>query len=265
MFGWFKPTCPVEPAERTWAGGRMRWLQSEFGPGPARGPVVLPTPEFFPEPYGGSEEDGRVLVGRVCRYMGVAPGGLEVVFYTERRPFPMEGFQSHHGAAGLYEQSAWGARIQIERAALRDPLTLVATTAHELAHLLLLGGNRLTGDEPDHEQVTDLLTVYLGLGVFTANSRVRSQASHDGLTESWEIRRLGYLSQQLVGYALALYARLREEDAPAWASHLCPDVRSYFKQAQRWLKKGGTSLEEAKPASPVLLSDDELPPGFGAG
>src|SRR2546429_487799 len=82
---------------------------------------------------------------------------------------------------------------------------LAATAAHELGHVLLLGQGRLSPDAEDHEQLTDLLTVFLGLGVFTANTRVRSASSHEGLTESFSIRRLGYLGQPQTGYALALF------------------------------------------------------------
>jgi hypothetical protein len=37
----------------------------------------------------------------------------------------------------------------------------VATVAHELGHARLLGEERVTGDRPDGEPLTDLATVYL--------------------------------------------------------------------------------------------------------
>jgi hypothetical protein len=264
MFGWFKPSCPVEPAQRTWIAGRMRWLIGEFGLDRARtSAVILPTSDFFPDAYDGSESAGRVLFERVCGYMGINPSGLEMGFYEGQRPVLEGGWQSHSGAAGLYEGSSWGTMIHLDAASLADPLLLVATAAHELAHVLLLGQGRLYGDEPDHEQLTDLLTIYLGLGVFTANTRVRDRAGHDGTHEHWSIQRLGYLDQREVGYALAVWSRLREESSPAWVCHLCGDVRSYFKQASRWLAKNPDRVLDPETGSPVQLSDDELPPGFG--
>ena len=62
MFGWFrrKATCPVEDKERAWLEGRTRWLVSEFGLEKARAtPMILPTPEFFPDDYDASREAGR--------------------------------------------------------------------------------------------------------------------------------------------------------------------------------------------------------------
>jgi len=50
---------------------------------------------------------------------------------------------------------------------------LIGTTAHEVAHVLLLADGRISREEPDMEPFTDLLTVYLGLGIFTANTAFR--------------------------------------------------------------------------------------------
>jgi hypothetical protein len=265
MFGWFrsKPTCPVPPPARAWLESRTRWLVGEFGLAAARNAAaILPIPEFFPEKYDASAEAGRVLFDRVCRFMRINPEGMTLHFFESARPLMNDGFHTSHGAAGLYEDGYDGVRIRIDAKALEDPLSLVATAAHELSHVLLLGQGRLTGNERDHEEITDLLTVYLGLGVFTANTRVRDQSRSDATSVSWSISKLGYLGQPEIGYALALWARLREETKPAWRSALCADVRAYFDQGVRWLDAEGDSVLDAKTGSPTPLSDDETPPGF---
>src|SRR5437016_2234837 len=133
MFGWFRPRCPVGPREKAWTEGRWRWLAGEFGLERLRGlPVILPTPEFFPDPYAGTEADGRALFDRVCRYLGVDPGPLELAFYTEGRNPHLEG--RHEGSAGLYEDVGWARRVRLEASTLEDPLVLVATAAHEVGH-----------------------------------------------------------------------------------------------------------------------------------
>lgn len=267
MFGWFrgKACCPVEPDRRAWLVGRTRWLIGEFGLEAARqAEVILPSEQFFPEAYDASPEAGRVLFDRVSHYLRIDPTGIDLLFWEEHAPTVDERDLSG-GAAGLYEGSTLGTRISLEASALADPLLLVATAAHELAHVLLLGQGRLTDEEPDHEELTDLLTIYLGFGVFTANSRVRDRSMRHGHVESWSIRRLGYLDQASVGFALALWGRLREERSPVWANHLCADVRAVFNQASRWLAENGDALLDPSTGAPVSLSDDELPPGFGKG
>ena len=52
---------------------------------------------------------------------------------------------------------------------------------------------------------------------------------------SWSVGRLGYISAEIAGYALALYARLRGEPKPAWRKHLSADPRAYFEQSRRYL------------------------------
>jgi len=76
---------------------------------------------------------------------------------------------------------------------LLDPMSLVATMAHELGHVILLGGNLLTHDTPDQEPMTDLLTGFTGLGIFTANSAARfmqfqdDRRAPDGRPNGWAI------------------------------------------------------------------------------
>ncbi len=66
----FTTKCPVSPEEKAWIDESMRWLIKEFGADRLRdAPVILPTEEFFPDPYSGDEEDVRLLVDRVCSYM----------------------------------------------------------------------------------------------------------------------------------------------------------------------------------------------------
>jgi hypothetical protein len=126
-------------------------------------------------------------------------------------------------------------QICIEANNLDTPAHLVATLAHELGHVHLLGHSRLTAEEDDHEPLTDLLTVFLGLGVFTANAALKENYWQDGRFSGWSIARQGYLSMNMFGYALALFAKARGDDDPAWASELRLDVRAAFRQSKRLL------------------------------
>jgi len=175
--------------------------------------------------------------------MGVDPGRVELALYGDQSPIPAtSSFASTwQGTAGLYQAVGDKFRISIEASHLGDPLSVVATMAHELGHVHLLGGGRLTGDEEDHEPLTDLLTVYLGLGVLTANSVVRESSWKDGNMSGWSISRCGYTDMRTYGYALARFARLRDEDAPPWSRQLRPDVRQAFRQSARFLQAEATA------------------------
>ena len=51
------------------------------------------------------------------------------------------------------------------------------------------------------------------------------------------MQRLGYLPEEVYGYALAKFAMERCEDKPAWAKYLPTNVRAYFKRSSAWLAK----------------------------
>ena len=242
MFGFFRSrvACPVTSEARGWIEQRMAWLTEEFGCKRVQSVrVILPTPEFFPDPYNGTREDALRMLERVCGYMGIEPETVELSLYRERNP--LSNGELWQGTAGLYHEEVRKYRISVEVANLGDPLALVATMAHELGHVHLLGHGRITPDVEDHEPLTDLLTVFLGMGVFTANSVIREHYQDTALSSMWSIGRRGYLTMPMYGYALALFARRRGEEKPRWARELRLDVRSSFKQAMRFLNESEAS------------------------
>ena len=236
MFGFSRPSLPVTPEQRAWIDGRANWIADEFGEARLREVrVIVPTPEFFPDRFDGKESDVLPIFDRVCGYMGVDSNRVDVYLYDDGRPDLGPGFLiqgDRRGAAGLYHgRTDQREQLGIERSNLQDPLSLVATIAHELGHVLLLGDGRISHGAEDHEPLTDLLTVFLGLGVFGANAAVHAANWSRGGWSGWNVGRQGYLSQQTWGYALAKFAMSRGEPKPVWAMHLRPDIRALFKQS----------------------------------
>ena len=133
--------------------------------------------------------------------------------------------------------------VALKSSLLKDPLLLVATAAHELGHVILLGGGLLDRETSDHEPMTDLLTVYLGFGIFTANSAARFRQYQEERRAGWSMQKLGYLPEEVYGYALARFAAERGEEKAEWTKHLSTNVRAYFKRSQAWLKKTNTKRQ----------------------
>ncbi len=242
MFGWLslKPKCPIDTATREWVDARWAWLASQFGAERLRKcPVILPCAQFFPDPFQGTQEDARRMLDRVCSYMDIDPATIEMSLYKDRNPAQVGKFTE--GTAGLYHRDGDKFRIWVEITNLNDPLALVATLAHELGHVHLLGHGRISHEIEDHELLTDLLTVYFGLGVFTANSVIRERTWSDGRVSGWSVGRQGYMSMPIYGYALARFARDRGEDGRDWRRELRLDVRTAFGQAMRYLGDSSAS------------------------
>ncbi len=229
MFGWFlsKPECPIDPVARDWIDARWAWLEAQFGTTRLRNrPMILPRVEFFPGEFNGTPEDARRVLDLVCGFMDIDPATIEMQLFDN----------GGSGAAGVYEVAGDKFRIWIAFSQLHDALALVSTIAHELGHIHLLGHGRIPEDADDHEPLTDLLTVYFGMGFFSANSIVVETHWTEGHSSSWTVGRKGYLDMPHFGYALAKYARCRDEDGSEWKRDLRLDVRSAFKKALRYLE-----------------------------
>ncbi len=219
---WFTPTCPLDSEDKEWIENAFQWLIDELGMEILHSlKVVLPTDEFFPDPFSGSKSDILKMVERVCNYMDVDPDLVEIRFFTNE-----DGTNLHPLAGSESSQAA-------------NPQVLAATVAHELGHVILLGEDRLNPDYADHEPMTDLLTVYYGMGIFTANSVFSFEQWTNTFAQGWQMNRRGYLSEEMFGYALALFAYVRGESKPAWANYLQTNVKSYLKSSLKYLEKTG--------------------------
>ncbi len=144
---------------------------------------------------------------------------------------------SHSGALGTYQKRRGKYIVSLETTQAANPTNLIATIAHELGHAKLLGENRLDADYEDHESLTDLTTVFFGMGIFTANSAFVFQQWTDTYSQGWQAATHGYLSEEMFGYALALFAFLRGEEKPEWTKYLETNVRSYCKSSLKYLAK----------------------------
>ena len=211
------PKCPVSADDKNWIETRLRWLQGQFGGVRLDFPVLKPTFKIFPRTWNGSVKECSDLLTILCEYMDIPRESVDLRFFEGgqdplRHSLPSYEL-SESGAAGMYHGRSTGGKfiISVSGEQRTQPDRLIATMCHELGHVLLLGGNRIRGDEEDHEQLTDLLTVYFGAGIFTANAALQFEQWTDVGTQGWRTSRHGYLSEAQLGYALACYSWLRRD------------------------------------------------------
>jgi len=242
MFG-FKPKLPVTEEERLWVDEGFRRLARMLGSSRMQNAaVILPTDEYFPDPYSPTEAGLEALFRRVCGNMNVSRSKVELSLIPDSSELmEMLPAYSHRSndAAGLHFSGGEEERplIAVRQSLLKDPLTAIATLAHELGHVILLDGGHMSRDAEDMEPMTDLVTVYLGLGIFTANASRRFLQFQDDRSQSWSMNRLGYLPEPVYAYALARFAKERGEEKPAWTAHLSTNLKTWFRQSAAWLAK----------------------------
>ena len=175
--------------------------------------------------------------------MGVNMDSFEIHVFAEGEASWKELVPSFNGetrdAGGLFFSKPEGSRftVGIHSDKLKDPLALIATIAHELAHVILLGGSLIERDEPEMEPLTDLATVVLGFGVFNSSAAFLFKQWTEGQRQGWRTSRAGYLSEESWGYALAKFAQIRGEAKPEWRRVLAKNVQVYFDQSSRWLRE----------------------------
>ncbi len=245
MFGWFRATCPCDAAAKRWVEDRLQWLSRQFGLHVLlERAIILPTSEFFPDAYDRSPKAVRQMFRRICDYMAVDPETVEIKLFTDRTPHSIVALDPTYGfAAGTWQggEGPWQRGvIRIERSAVDRPADLVGTMVHELAHQRLLGEGRADPDAFDKELLTDLTAVYHGFGVFLANNPRKST----GELSYWpgtKLRRPEYISEPMLGYAMAHIAWFRDEARPAWSKALRPAPRAVFKQGLRYLQETADS------------------------
>lgn len=241
VVGWWSAECPVRETEQVWIDESMDWLLAEFGEDRLLGDVIRPTDDYFPGVYEGSREDVARVLAMLCDHMGIDRARIELEHDDSAEDGHHElsgavGLRStSKGAAGHYRRRGDRSVVAISTEQARQPMALVATIAHELGHELLLGEGRIASDRKDHEPLTDLLTVYFGLGIFTANAAFEYRPEARGRHMYTVTSRLGYLTEPMFGYGLARYAWLRGEPKPDWARYLDTNPRAILKQGLRYL------------------------------
>jgi hypothetical protein len=239
---WGRVECPVRPEEQAWIEESLDWMVATLGRARLLGDVVLPTDDYFPGTYEGSREDVRRVFERICRHMGVDSGRIDLEHDDDpEEARDLSGEVPIHweisGAAGHYRERNGRPVVTIRDDQARRPTALVATVAHELGHVLLLGDGRIDPERKDHEPLTDLLTIYFGLGVFSANAAFEYATEPRGRYSYSQTSRLGYLTEPMYGYGLARYAWLRDEPDPPWARYVDANPRAFLKRGLRYLAR----------------------------
>jgi hypothetical protein len=239
-----KPTVTTE--DKIWVEESIWWLEEQYGKSfLINQPFFTPTRQYFDHTFRGNEEDAYFVLEQLCVYMDIKDVNIALTFYSESpQEFSDEGIEITQSenlsksetnfALGRYSQDGMNKyEIGIDFSVLKDPQVLIATMAHELSHLILLGEGRI--DEND-EFLTDLNAIAMGFGIFTANS-IFSFSQWQGLSfHGWQANRRGYLPEQVVSYALALLQcyKKKEDD---WSNFLNPGIKKQYDKNMNYLKE----------------------------
>ncbi|MEM9068615.1 MAG: hypothetical protein AAGE52_08920 [Myxococcota bacterium] len=237
------------PEEGTidWVFEAARWWLSNFGGFAefATTPIVLPTKEDFPvdtslcghalteDYFGYAKEHARLGDWPLVMVSEAVPNVAEIL---HGMPHGMTAPVSGSTAGPMQDGDPLA--IPYDPSLLDDPVALVATMARGMSHYHLYGATtEFPGEAEDREYFVDLGAVFLGFGVFLANSAFRFQQTESGMMVGWGCTRRGALSELDVSYVLALACALTgAPDKPILRS-LSANPKSFFKAARKHLRK----------------------------
>jgi hypothetical protein len=249
MLGWFRPQCPCDPHAKAWVEQRLAWLATQFPDNVfTTKDLVYPTDDFFPDAHEPTREGASVLLRRVCGLMGVPASRVVLKFSRESSRVSLV---NHSGdamphAAGTFIESGGHYFITVDLAEIARPSELIGTFAHELAHARLLGEHRINSRTFDHELLTDLTAVFLGFGLFLANSS-RNWMSQYSRWPGTDLAKPEYMTPPMYGYALAHIAWFEGDKKPGWAKYLGRLSMTDFREGIKFLFATGDSSFRPRP------------------
>ena len=148
--------------------------------------------------------------------------------------------------AGNSDRTIWGVsdvqsyKISFAKDLIGYPVNLVATYARELARKLVKDKDfKAAIDSEDAELVVDLCTVYLGFGVFKANAAFEIERSAGDLLGRWSSRQQGYLTENSLTYATALFCTIKDDGFEEARNALKPRLQGVFDRAMKQIGRRG--------------------------
>lgn len=241
MFWSKKVKCPITEEDRQWVEEALGWLVNVFGKETLlQKQPILPTKEQFSKELNGVKEDAEYLLNFLLDVMDIKGKEINLSFYQNPKQIEFsEGLTTVRGdydlSLGRYIEYDDGLiEILIEEELLKNPISLIATLGHELAHVKLLSDKLI---EENDEYLTDLTVIFFGLGIFNANTSLTKLNTWSGVSHSgWQISGgEGYVPYKVQAYAMAAISNYRQETSTDWSNYLEKEVKREFDKSLKYI------------------------------
>ncbi len=211
----FSPKSPLNQEDEDWQLVTWLWFLKNFG-GLKRlkaSPVVAPTDEFFPPIDKKGDKLAGYIFDRVKTHARMSELSCKLIAQPQGNPQDdgelVSGRPISKFVSGTFSEDNGRVVITYDPAKIQEPLALVSIFAHELAHYSLSKmGKEPPGGTEMAECVTDLMTVFLGFGVFGADCAFNFRGGPGGGRSGgpWTWSRLGYLREVDWVFALRCFS-----------------------------------------------------------
>lgn len=246
MFGLFKTKPLLSQQDSEFQIATWQWLLRHFGGDDfyQHTHLVLPTKEFFGMQLDSNDDAALKTFARVKELANLTewPCRLEKQSAdAQTKVAPTLAVQNApQGPAGTFSlQDNNEIVISYNPNITTNPVQMVATFAHELAHYLTA-----TSQEPppggweNWEFATDIAATFMGFGVFQANAAFNFSQHSDVESQGWQFNRSGYLTEAEHIYSLAIFLKLKNISTDKALAHIKPGLRKMLKRAIKTVNVG---------------------------
>lgn len=254
MFKFFKSKSLLSQPDIEFQVATFKWLLKNFGGDDFYKTInlVLPTKEYFPSKVDSPEGAAIETFEAVKKHAGLENWACKLEIQEEdANPVVAPTLAIQNGPAsphGTFQETEENEVIITYNPALASqPIQLIATFAHELAHYLTATSKEEPpGGWDNWEFATDITATFLGFGVFMSNSAFSFSQFSNSDAQGWKSSRNGYLSETEHIYALAIFNGLKGLPIESASEHLKPHLKKLLKKAHKELVKSGI-IEDLKP------------------
>ncbi|MDI3284367.1 hypothetical protein [Polyangium sp. 15x6] len=249
---------PAEP--------RVRWILHraaallEQGAEPVRG-LVLPTADYFPDPFDGTPNAVAKLLERVQALAGLSDLTVELTLVTPEGEAMSTGCGSGAcGSGGKIEArlDRVGRRpdgsyvVAVGTGEVRDPVVLTTALVRSVACMFMTEADAYDGlSAAEREPVTDLAGVLLGFGVLLANG---SHVVVKGCGGA-KIHSATRLTTNELTLALAMFCKLFGTDGRIATRHLDAVPRERFAESETWARANAAVVRRLREDPEGIQSD----------
>lgn len=277
MFSFFSNRPLIEENQMDWQFECFKWLLRNTGGYSTLingALVVQPTENHFPMGGGNNTEIAEALFRQTKEHAGMSNWPCRIQA-QDADPSPivapfvvLQGAPNSPAGTFSFNKGQGEYIISYNPESVSNPMSLIATFAHELGHYL---NSTFTEEPPEGieylEYATDITLVFLGFGIFGANSCFNFSQYTNVESQGWQTSRQGYLSEPELLNAHAIYSCLIGSPLSETLPHLKSSLRSQYKQAYKYISAElAHKIEELKsiqavaPAANICLAAQSTQP-----
>lgn len=243
MLGLFRSKPVLDDDSTEWLFDAYAWALRNFGGDAFHRDTLLvtPTDRHFPDKsFETPQEKVFAAFVRVRTYAGMQGWPCELAALSPGMDPPRPPAISSvtprgpQGAVSIHEEKQ-SIPIAFDPGMTAKPLVLIAAFAQQLAfHLGRTTEEESPGGDELRGPATDLLAVFMGFGLFLANSAMT--VCRGGCCGT-SVQKLGFLTESEFVYALAIFCVLKNIPNADVEPHLKKALRPFFRKAVKELEK----------------------------